>query len=62
VKTVKESWLAHGGSADDLKYKNISKKNYLLPIPSDQITLNPNLVQNWGYNGETTGDPYPGEN
>ena len=62
VKTVKESWLAHGGSADDLKYKNISKKNYLLPIPSDQITLNPNLVQNWGYNGETTGDPYPEEN
>lgn len=60
VKTVKANT-----SPDDpntsLKYANVSKKNYLLPIPSDQIILNPNLTQNWGYNGETTGDPYPAE-
>ena len=36
----------------------ISERNYLFPIPSDQITLNPNLTQNWGYSGETTGSPY----
>jgi hypothetical protein len=43
---------------NDLKYQNISVKNYLLPIPLDQIILNPNLTQNWGYNGETSGSPY----
>ncbi len=53
VKTIKEKV-----ATDDLKYKNISPKHYFLPIPADQIELNPNLEQNWGYNGETTGDPY----
>lgn len=43
---------------DDLKYQNVSVKNYLLPLPQDQIDLNPNLEQNWGYSGETTGSPY----
>lgn len=42
----------------DLKHQNISTKHYFLPIPSDQIELNPQLKQNWGYDGETTGSPY----
>lgn len=53
VKTIKDNV-----PATDLKYQNISTKNYYLPIPSDQITINPNLTQNWGYAGETTNDPY----
>lgn len=53
VKTVKDNT-----DPEDLKHKNVSKRNYLLPIPSDQIILNPNLKQNWGYSGETTGSPY----
>ena len=53
VKTTKEKV-----DADDLKYKNISPRNYYLPVPEDQIVLNPNLKQNWGYAGETSGDPY----
>ena len=54
VKTIKERV-----PADDLKYQNISPKHYYLPIPSKQITLNPNLEQNWGYAGNTAGtDPY----
>lgn len=53
VKTIKEKV-----SPDDLKYKNISPKHYYLPIPADQIELNPSLEQNWGYKGETSGDPY----
>jgi len=60
VKYVKEQYIAHGGSTSDLKYQNVSKRNYRLPIPNDQITLNPNLTQNWGYSGETSGDPYTG--
>lgn len=38
----------------------ITEKNYLFPIPASQITLNPNLKQNWGYDGETSGSPYAG--
>ncbi len=60
VKYVKEQYIAHGGKETDLKYQNISKKNYRLPLPNDQITLNPRLTQNWGYGGETSGDPYAG--
>lgn len=41
-----------------LKYQNVSKRNYLLPLPSEQITLNPNLEQNWGYSGESGDGPY----
>ena len=40
------------------KIQNVSKKNYLLPLPQDQIILNPNLEQNWGYSGETGDGPY----
>lgn len=60
VKYVKEQYIAHGGKETDLKYQNISKKNYRLPLPNDQIVLNPKLTQNWGYSGETSGDPYIG--
>jgi hypothetical protein len=38
----------------------VTERNYLFPVPSSQITLNPNLTQNWGYSGETTGSPYAG--
>ena len=40
------------------KVQNITKKNYLLPLPQEQIILNPNLKQNWGYSGETDEGPY----
>lgn len=53
VKTIKSKV-----PADDLKAQNISNKNYYLPIPSKQIGQNSNLKQNWGYEGETSGDPY----
>ena len=53
VKTIKERV-----PADDLKYKNISTRNYFLPLPNSQLVLNPQLKQNWGYQGETEGDPY----
>lgn len=43
------------------KIQNVSKKNYLLPLPQDQIILNPNLEQNWGYSGETGDGPYGAE-
>ena len=60
VKYVK----AHTPSNDEVsgtkttKVQNVSKKNYYLPLPQDQIILNPNLEQNWGYNGETGDGPY----
>lgn len=40
------------------KAQNVSKKNYLLPLPQEQITLNPRLKQNWGYSGESGEGPY----
>ena len=51
-------YVKNNSSETDLKYQNVSKRNYLLPLPSDQITLNPNLEQNWGYSGETGDGPY----
>ena len=53
VKTIREKV-----PATDLKHQNISPKHYFLPIPSEQIALNPALKQNWGYDGQTSGDPY----
>lgn len=53
IKTVRDNT-----DPSDLKYKNVSQRNYRLPLPEDQITLNPQLEQNWGYQGETTGSPY----
>jgi len=49
-----------GDVSGSLKATNASLKNYHYPIPATQITLNANLTQNWGYNGETTGSPYEG--
>ena len=43
------------------KIQNVSKKNYLLPLPQEQLILNPNLEQNWGYSGETGDGPYGAE-
>ena len=43
------------------KIQNVSKKNYLLPLPQEQIILNPNLDQNWGYSGESGDGPYGAE-
>ena len=43
------------------KIQNVSKRNYLLPLPQDQLILNPNLEQNWGYSGETGDGPYGAE-
>jgi hypothetical protein len=60
VKYVKE----HTPSNEEVtgtkttKAQNVSKKNYYLPLPEDQIILNPNLEQNWGYSGETDDGPY----
>ena len=45
-------------ASEPLKLQNISKRNYLLPLPLEQIILNPNLEQNWGYSGETGDGPY----
>lgn len=53
VKTIKQKV-----PADDLKFQNITTRNYYLPLPEEQLVLNPNLTQNWGYAGETSGDPY----
>ena len=54
VKHVKENSPA----SESLKIQNVSKRNYLLPLPQDQIILNPNLEQNWGYSGESGDGPY----
>ena len=54
VKHVKENSPA----SEPLKIQNVSKRNYLLPLPQDQIILNPNLTQNWGYSGESGDGPY----
>ncbi|KAA6344413.1 RagB/SusD family nutrient uptake outer membrane protein [termite gut metagenome] len=35
-----------------------SARNYLFPIPTDQLILNPGLTQNWGYNGGEGTNPY----
>ena len=43
------------------KIQNVSKKNYLLPLPLEQLILNPSLEQNWGYSGETGDGPYGAE-
>ena len=43
------------------KVQNVSKKNYLLPLPQDQLILNPKLEQNWGYSGESGDGPYGAE-
>jgi hypothetical protein len=37
---------------------NVSAKHYLYPLPQQQLNLNPNLTQNWGYEGEEGSNPY----
>ena len=54
VKHVK----ANAPASEPLKIQNVSKRNYLLPLPQDQLILNPNLTQNWGYSGESGDGPY----
>jgi hypothetical protein len=38
----------------------ITLKSYRFPLPHDQIVLNPNLTQNWGYDGAAGSNPYAG--
>ena len=58
VSYVKANTTDSGNDSYARKNANVSVKNYLLPLPADQIILNSNLEQNWGYSGETTGSPY----
>jgi len=37
---------------------SVSAKHYLYPIPQQQLNLNPNFTQNWGYEGESGTNPY----
>jgi hypothetical protein len=53
IQTVKNST-----AATDPKYLNVSSKHYLYPLPQQQLNLNPNLTQNWGYEGEVGENPY----
>jgi hypothetical protein len=55
VQTIKKNT-----NETDLKHQNVSAKHYLYPLPLDEIILNPNLQQNWGYEGETGDNPYAG--
>lgn len=52
VKTIKNN-VSRDDEYGAIKYKNVSYRHYFLPIPTDQIALNPKLTQNWGYNGES---------
>jgi hypothetical protein len=42
----------------DPKRVNIAAKHYLYPLPQRQLDLNPNLRQNWGYEGNAGENPY----
>ncbi|MDD4516171.1 RagB/SusD family nutrient uptake outer membrane protein [Massilibacteroides sp.] len=37
---------------------NVTAKHYLFPLPQQQLNLNPNLTQNWGYESEDGTNPY----
>ena len=52
LKTIKTNTLE-----SDLKH-GVSARNYLFPIPQEQLILNPNLTQNWGYEGSKGDNPY----
>jgi hypothetical protein len=45
-------------AATDAKHQNVAAKHYLYPIPQKQLDLNPNLKQNWGYEGNQGDNPY----
>jgi hypothetical protein len=53
IQTIKENT-----DETDLKHQNISAKHYRYPLPQQQLNLNPNLTQNWGYEGEIGTNPY----
>jgi hypothetical protein len=53
IRTVKNNTLP-----TDPKHVNIAARHYLYPLPQQQLNLNPNLSQNWGYEGETGENPY----
>jgi hypothetical protein len=53
IQTVKKNT-----EATDPKNVNIASKHYLYPLPQQQLNLNPNLTQNWGYEGEVGENPY----
>lgn len=52
VQTIRNNVVA-----TDLK-RNVSAKNYRFPLPQEQLILNPNLTQNWGYEGSQGNNPY----
>lgn len=59
VKTIKNSKLAT--DYPDYKKQTIDFKHYRYPIPQAQREVNPNLWQNYGYDGsEITSNPYKG--
>ena len=59
VKTIKNSPLAK--NFPDYNKQTIDFKHYRFPIPQAQRTVNPNLWQNYGYDGSTiTTNPYVG--
>ena len=59
VKTIKNSKLAT--DYPEYKKQTIDFKHYRYPIPQPQREVNPNLWQNYGYDGsEITENPYKG--
>ena len=59
VKTIKNSALAK--NYPQYSKQNIDFKHYRFPIPQAQREVNPNLWQNYGYDGsEITSNPYTG--
>ena len=59
VKTIKNSALAK--NYPQYSKQNIDFKHYRFPIPQAQREVNPNLWQNYGYDGsEITANPYVG--
>jgi hypothetical protein len=59
VKTIKNSALAK--NYPEYNKQTIDFKHYRFPIPQAQRNVNPNLWQNYGYDGSTiTSNPYVG--
>ena len=59
VKTIKNSKLAT--EYPEFNKQNVDFRHYRFPIPQAQREINPNLWQNYGYDGSTiTQNPYKG--
>ena len=59
VKTIKNSALAK--NYPEYNKQSIDFKHYRFPIPQAQRNVNPNLWQNYGYDGsDITSNPYVG--